>query len=200
MLVLTKNERIVLNAVRKKLASTPRDLEELMPNDLSAKETRVAVQSLLRSDAGKPTTLVVGWERFNWLINNFNVQKRLKTSNKAVFNVNYHIIWCPKYRLKILVGKIKERLNNILLEKAEEIEIKIVKVAIMSDHIHLFLECNPKISPNIIVKYLKGYSSRELRKEFSSLKRNTNLWSRSYYCESVGHISEATIKKYIDNQ
>ena len=72
---------------------------------------------------------------------------------------------------------------------------------IMNDHVHLFLKAKPTASPHWIVQQLKGYTSRILRKEFSSIKtRLPSLWTRSYYIESVGHISEKTIKKYIEDQ
>jgi len=126
---------------------------------------------------------------------------RWTTSNKAVFNVAYHLIWCPKYRRKVLVGKIKNRLKKLLNEKAEQIKIRIEKMEIMPDHVHLFVKGDPTDSPHWIVQQLKGYTSHALRKEFKELKsRLPTLWSRSYYCESIGHISEATIKKYIDDQ
>ena len=71
----------------------------------------------------------------------------------------------------------------------------------MPEHVHLFIKSTPVDSPHFIVQQLKGYSSKILRKEFKVLKtRIPSLWTRSYYCESVGHISEDTIKKYIEEQ
>jgi putative transposase len=129
------------------------------------------------------------------------VKKPLKTSNTAVHNINYHIIWCPKYRRKLLAGRLRRRLIEPLYEKAQRMGIEIVEMEIMPDHVHLFIRSNPRIAPNTIVKHLKGYSSRILRFEFSNqLSRMPVLWTRSYYCESVGHISEETIRKYIASQ
>ena len=72
---------------------------------------------------------------------------------------------------------------------------------IMPDHVHIFVKANPVASPHWIVQQFKGYSSNILRKEFPELKSKLpTLWTRSYYCESVGHISEDTIKKYIEDQ
>lgn len=71
----------------------------------------------------------------------------------------------------------------------------------MPDHVHLFVKSDPRNSPHFIVQQFKGHTSRVLREEFPSLKsRLPSLWTRSYYCESVGHISEETIKKYIEDQ
>lgn len=129
------------------------------------------------------------------------VSKRWKKSNKSVYNVGYHLIWCPKYRRSVLIGKIKERLMELLTSKSEEIQITIEKIEIMPDHVHLFVKSDPTSSPHWVVQQLKGYSSHELRNEFPELKsRLPSLWTRSYYCESVGHISEASIKRYIEEQ
>lgn len=129
------------------------------------------------------------------------ITKRWKTSNKSVFNIGYHLIWCPKYRRKVLVDKIEKRLKELLYQKAKELKITIVKMSIMPDHVHLFVSCSPVDSPHFIVGQLKGFSSKTLRNEFHKLKsRLPSLWTRSYYCESVGHISEEIVKKYIDDQ
>ena len=127
--------------------------------------------------------------------------KRLKHNTTSVVNINYHIIWCPKYRRKILVGNIETKLKEILLEIAEECGCEIETMEVMPDHIHLFVKGDPTIPVHLIVKNLKGKSSRRLRQEFPSL--NTKLpclWTRSYYCETIGCINEETIKKYIENQ
>lgn len=127
--------------------------------------------------------------------------KRWTTSNKAVYNLGYHLIWCPKYRRKVLVDRVEVRLRELLLEKAATIGVTIETMEIMPDHVHLFIKTTPVNSPHYVVQQLKGYTSRVLRQEFAGLKsRLPTLWTRSYYIESVGHISEAAVKKYIDNQ
>ena len=121
-------------------------------------------------------------------------------TNHNVNNISYHIIWIPKYRKRILTIKIKERLIEIFKEIETKIEIKIEVYEIMIDHIHLFVKGNPNISVANIIKYLKGYSSYIIRKEFDNLRKYKSLWTSSYYCETIGHISETTIKKYIKDQ
>lgn len=119
----------------------------------------------------------------------------------CVFNIGYHLIWCPKYRRKVLVGNVETRLKELLMEKADRISVSIEKMEIMPDHVHLFVKGDPTDSPSFIVGQLKGYTSHELREEFPELKKRLpSLWTRSFYCESIGHISEAMIKKYIDDQ
>lgn len=128
-------------------------------------------------------------------------KNRWTTSNKAVFNVGYHLIWCPKYRRKVLTGDIEQRLKELLLIKSEDISVKIEQMEVMADHVHIFVKTDPTNSPHYIVQQLKGYTSRLLRQEFASLRsRLPTLWTRSYFCESVGHISESTVKSYIENQ
>ena len=78
-----------------------------------------------------------------------------------------------------------------------EIEIQ----EVMPDHVHIFIKTKPTLAPHYIVQQLKGYTSRVLRKEFKELRTKlSTLWTRSYYCESIGHISEETVKKYIEDQ
>jgi putative transposase len=97
----------------------------------------------------------------------------------AVFNLSYHIVWCPKYRRKVLMGDVETRLKHILYATA-------------SDPTRCVAE---------IVNRLKGASSRILRQEFPHLvSRMPSMWSRSYYAGTVGHVSEETVKKYIENQ
>lgn len=87
------------------------------------------------------------------------------------------------------------------MKKAEEIDTTVEKMEILPDHIHLFVKTKPICSPHWVVQQFKGYTSHALRMEFPELKsRLPTLWTRSYYCESVGHISEATIKRYIEEQ
>ena len=117
-----------------------------------------------------------------------------------MYLLNYHLIWCPKRRKHILVGKIKERLEQIIQEVAQEKEMKILALTIDSDHLHLFVSASPTISPHMIIKAFKGRSSRFLRQEFPELLRLPSLWTRSYFCSTAGNVSSETIKRYIEEQ
>ncbi len=122
-------------------------------------------------------------------------------SNTTVYNVGYHIIWCPKYLRKVLQPPVSDRLEVLLREKASEIGVNVETLEIMPDHLHLFVKAKPTASPHWIVQQLKGYTSRILRQEFEPLRtRLPSLWTRSYYVESCGHISEDVMKKYIEDQ
>ena len=129
------------------------------------------------------------------------MKERWTTSRTVVFNIAYHLIWCPKYRRKVLTGAVEQRLKELLLSKAAELEITIETMEIMPDHVHIFVKSSPVNSPHYIVQQLKGVTSRRLREEFPHLKsRLPTLWTRSYYCESIGHISEETVRRYIEEQ
>lgn len=127
--------------------------------------------------------------------------KELKHNIASVVNINYHIIWCPKYRRKILVNGVDDRLKEVLTDIAEEMGCSIQTMEVMPDHIHIFLKGVPTLPIHLIVRSLKGKSSKILRQEFPHLKKRLPcLWTRSYYCETIGCINEETIKKYIENQ
>lgn len=118
-----------------------------------------------------------------------------------VYKNQFHVVFCPKYRRPVLVDGVDVRLKEILLEKAAELDVKILSMEIMSDHVHLFISFDPRLMLHKIIKILKGSSSRILREEFPSLKsRLPSLWTRSYFSCSVGHIGEAAVRRYIEEQ
>ena len=119
----------------------------------------------------------------------------------AVFNLSYHVVWCPKYCRKVLVGDVEQRLKHILYARAQQYGVLIETMEVRPDQVHLLVSSDPTRCVAEIVNRLKGASSRILRGEFPHLKsRLPTLWSRSYYAGTGGHVSEATVKKYIANQ
>ena len=125
---------------------------------------------------------------------------RFQTTSHSVYNVSFHIIFCPKYRRCLLTGEVENRLKELLLFKSDELHCTIETMEIMPDHVHLFLKARPDVSIPKIVGGLKGYTSYNLRREFTHLKKMPSLWTRSYYVETIGHISEKVIQKYIQDQ
>jgi putative transposase len=126
---------------------------------------------------------------------------RWETTSTTVYNLGYHVIWCPKFRKRVLIDGVDERLKILLLEKAKDLDIEIKRMEIMPDHVHLFIKTKPTHSIHFIIGQLKGYSSHYLRKEFTWLRsRLPTLWTRSYYVDSVGQVSEKNIERYIENQ
>ncbi len=120
--------------------------------------------------------------------------------NTSVHMMMYHFIWIPKRRKKILIGKIEKRLRELIQQKAEELNYKIIQLEIMSDHIHLFITGNPRLAPNKLIGQIKGYTSFMLRKEFPELLKLPSLWTRSYWVSTAGNVSQAVIRKYIQEQ
>jgi len=119
----------------------------------------------------------------------------------SVFSLKYHFVWCPKYRMDVLVGDVEKRLRKLLFKKATENGLTVEALEIMPDHVHIFIASDPTEAPQRIANQLKGYTSRILRKEFPRLcSKMPTLWSRSYYVDSVGHVSEETVKNFIESQ
>jgi putative transposase len=128
-------------------------------------------------------------------------EPRYRTNAGAVFSLKYHLVWCPKYRRKVLVSPVDARLKELIGEVAADHEMTVHTVEVMPDHVHLFVEADPTLSVAEIVNRFKGRSSRVLRQEFASLRsRLPTLWSRSYYAGSVGAVSEAVVRRYIEAQ
>jgi putative transposase len=126
---------------------------------------------------------------------------RYRRNAGSIFSLKYHLVWCPKYRRKVLVGSVVEDLRSLLYQKAEELDVKIEAIEIMPDHVHLFVESDPTEAPQHLANQFKGFTSRVLRQKYPHLRsRLPSLWSRSYYVGSIGCVSEETVKWYIEMQ
>lgn len=124
-----------------------------------------------------------------------------RTNNNVVYSCKYHVIWCPKYRRKVLEPPIDARLKQIIAEVCEETVSEVVEMEILPDHVHLLVGCDPQFGIHRLVRTIKGRSSRLLREEFSRLKsRLPSLWTHSYFVCTVGGVPLAVIKQYIENQ
>jgi putative transposase len=120
--------------------------------------------------------------------------------NTSVSLINYHFVWIPRRRRKVLVGAVKDRMQELIQEKARELDCVVVSLAIEPEHIHLFINCPPDICPVQIMHRVKGYSSYVLRKEFPHLKKMPSMWTRSYFVSTAGNVSSGTIQRYIEAQ
>jgi putative transposase len=124
-----------------------------------------------------------------------------RTTSGGVSNLNYHLVFCPKYRIPVLVDDVAEDLEALLREKAVELGVEIKHLSIQPDHVHLFVKASPEYSPAKLAHQFKGYSSRRLRQKYRHLvSRMPSLWSRSFYVGSAGHVSDKTIANYIAAQ
>lgn len=124
-----------------------------------------------------------------------------KSNNNIVYSCKYHIIWCPKYRRKVLVGEVETRLKEIVLQVANEMNVEIMQMETDKDRIHILADIDPSFGVMKFVKTVKGRSSRILRAEFSFLKsRLPTLWTNSCLILSLGGAPLDVIKQYIENQ
>jgi putative transposase len=125
---------------------------------------------------------------------------RYSSTNKTMFSAKYHLIWCPKYRRKVLVGKVGEHLGVIIREICREHHADILGLEIMPDHIHLLVEVLPSVALSRFIQTLKGRSSRVLRQQFPHLRRTRSLWSPSWFVSTVGGAPLSVVKAYVENQ
>ena len=127
----------------------------------------------------------------------------IKKSRCCVYGIEYHIVWCTKYRYKVLDSKIETRLHELLNDFAKNNDFEIISMNGEKDHIHLLISATPNtIIPNII-KGMKGISAKMLIKEFPEIKNQLyggHLWSPSYFICTVSENTEEQIKKYIESQ
>ena len=129
------------------------------------------------------------------------MEARYARNAGAVFSLKYHIVWCPKYRRPVLVDRVETRLKELVREIATTRDMTIHALEVMPDHVHAFIESDPRWAPAEIAAKFKAVTSRVLRAEFPALRsRLPTLWSRSYFIASVGAVSEATIRRYIEAQ
>jgi putative transposase len=125
----------------------------------------------------------------------------MRSNNNVVYVCRYHVVFCPKYRRKVLTPPIDERLKVILVEQIERWGQELIEVEVMPDRVHLLVGCDPQFGIHRLVKLLKGHSSHALRAEFPALKRRLpSLWTNSYFCATVGGVTLETLKRYVESQ
>lgn len=135
------------------------------------------------------------------IIKLYNVYMEYKSSNNVIYSCKYHVVFCPKYRRSVLVNGVDVRLKELIQQTCEQLNVEIIEMEIMPDHVHLLLEVNPQFGIHKAVKQIKGYSSRILREEYPLLKsRIPSLWTNSYFVSTVGGAPLAAMKQYIENQ
>ena len=117
--------------------------------------------------------------------------------------LQYHLVWVPKYRKRVLRGKIAYRLKGLLYDACRMNRWWIGKISIQTDHVHILIQLQADDNVAEVVRILKGGTSRIIRKESPELEEflwGDSLWADGYFAESVGQVDEAVIRKYIDEQ
>jgi putative transposase len=118
-----------------------------------------------------------------------------------VCSLGLHLVWCPKYRRRVLGGRVALGLDGLIEQIAAEHGWQIVADEVMPDHVHLFVRVGPTDAPAAVVCVFKGRTARVLRREFLHLRNFAKvLWSPAYFAASVGYVSEATVRRYIEHQ
>ena len=126
---------------------------------------------------------------------------KFKSNNNIVYSCKYHVIWCPKYRRKVLIHGVDVRLKEIIQTVCDEHQAELIELEVMPEHVHLLVDCDPQFGIAKLIRYIKGRSSRLLRQEFPWLKsRLPTLWTNSYFVSTVGGAPLAVIKQYIEDQ
>lgn len=129
------------------------------------------------------------------------IMEEYRRTKTTVSLLNYHFVFCPRYRRKIFRNQaVDERFKELVRQICKEHDFKIVAMETDQDHCYLFLNVPPTYSPADIMAKVKGGTSRILRDEFDFLSALPSLWTRSYFVSTAGDVSSQTIKRYVENQ
>lgn len=134
----------------------------------------------------------------------YKSNKKYYSSEHLVYKCHYHVIFCPKYRHKIIINEVEKRFKELCYEIAGNYDFEIIEMETMSDHIHMLISCNPRFGIMACIQYIKSITAKILYKEFPYIKQNYlwggKFWSRSSFISTVGSVSLETVKAYIENQ
>ena len=128
----------------------------------------------------------------------------LQRNTHHVFRIMYHFVWIPKYRRKVFIEPYRSVLKGIIEQIGYDYNIEIVELEVPTDHIHMVVRSEPKVSPSDIMQIIKSISARQFFKLHPEIKRKYfwggKLWTQSYFVETIGNANEETIRKYVQNQ
>ena len=129
------------------------------------------------------------------------METKYKSNNNIVYSCKYHVVWCPKYRRKVLTDKVETRLKELIYETCLELQSELIELELMPDHVHMLVEVDPQFGIHKLIKTIKRKTSRILRKEFPILTTKLpTLWTNSYFVSTVGGAPLSAVKQYIENQ
>jgi putative transposase len=127
-----------------------------------------------------------------------------RSTKHCKYNINYHLVWCPKYRHRVLTNDIDNFLKGSIQEICNNYDYELLNIEIMPDHLHLFVSAVPYVSPTEIVKTIKSITASKIFKQFPKLKSKkfwrSGLWSKGYFVGTAGTVTAETIQRYIDEQ
>jgi putative transposase len=125
---------------------------------------------------------------------------KVRSTKHSVYNINYHLVWIPKTRMKILTNPFDSTVKQTIYRVCAWYGWVPMALQVMPDHLHLFVSAPPKWAPSEIVQSLKAWTSRDLRKKFAIIRDtrySDDLWASSYYCGTAGHVSAEVVARYI---
>jgi REP element-mobilizing transposase RayT len=129
------------------------------------------------------------------------MKNEYKRTSTTVSMLNYHFVFCPRYRRKIfLIDGLEARFKESVYQICRQNQIEVLAMECHIDHVHLFLSTLPKYSPADIMRIVKGNTSRILLQEFSDVLKSLTVWTRSYFVSTAGNVSSATIQRYVEEQ
>ena len=129
------------------------------------------------------------------------MENKYRKTKTTVSLINYHFVFCPRHRRKIFdIPSVETRFEEVIKKICDELEIEIIAIECDKDHVHIFLNCLPTLSPSDIMNKIKGVSSKPIRKEFNELSKMPSLWTRSYFVSTAGNVSSETVKDYVEGQ
>jgi putative transposase len=126
-----------------------------------------------------------------------------KKGSHSIYDLKYHIIWCTKYRYRVLTGEVAHRTREIIREICAANYVDILSGSMSTDHIHILVSVPPSLSISKLMQYIKGKSGRKLFQEFAHLKKRywgQHIWARGYFAVSVGNLNDKQVQEYIENQ
>ncbi len=128
----------------------------------------------------------------------------LTRNSHHVFRIMYHFVWIPKYRHKVFSEPYRQGLKNIICKIGYDYNIEIVELEIPDDHIHMVVRSEPKLCPSWIMQVIKSISARNFFKLYPEVRKKYfwggQLWTQSFFVETVGNVNEEVIRKYVKNQ
>jgi putative transposase len=125
----------------------------------------------------------------------------LRSTSHAVYEAAYHLVWCPKYRKRILIGEVCKRVRELFFEIAGQFDFEIQECEIAEDHVHILISFPPRYSVSKVVAILKSISGSKILNEYSSVREKLwagHLWEQGYFFRTVGEqVTDDVIKRYI---
>ena len=120
----------------------------------------------------------------------------------TVYRIEYHFVWVTKYRYKILMGDVGQRVKELVKQTCEAFEIEILKGVVSKDHVHIMVSAPPELAPSEIMRRIKGRVATKLFEEYPHIKRRywgRHVWARGYFCATVGQMTQEMIKQYLEH-